>query len=70
MMELTEVMEVMKDEVMMEALQVPDDEDAADGARGHSLSGINPSPSAPADVTAGSPIAAQGDPALCGIDRP
>lgn len=52
MMELTEVMEVMKDEVMMEALQVPDDEDAADGARGHSLSGISPSPSAPADVTA------------------
>lgn len=52
MMELAEVMEVMKDEVMMEVLQVPDDEDAADGARGHSLSGINPSPSAPADVTA------------------
>lgn len=52
MMEQTEVMEVMKDEVMMEALQVPDDEDAADGARGHSLSGINPSSSAPADVTA------------------
>lgn len=49
---MMELAEVMKDEVMMEALQVPDDEDAADGARGHSLSGINPSPSAPADVTA------------------
>lgn len=69
MMELTEVMEVMKDEVMMEALQVPGDEDAADGARGHSLSGINSSLQRSLTSPSGSPIAAQGDPALCG-DRP